>query len=167
MVLAKVGFSGFALIASMSARRSARAASSAGPKCAGSTRSNGGTPSYGPVQGASNGLAAWVVSAAASTAGIMAQARSRAESWNGRRASRPWRSASGDDVHPAASEAAHVAPARGHQVVRGAVAVDVAHAGGVEAERLAGDAAGEGAQHSPVLAGEDVDLAARRRPARV
>lgn len=56
-VFAKVGGAGFAAIAAISPRWSRIAASSAGAKCAGAMRPNGGRP-YGAVQGSSSGLAA-------------------------------------------------------------------------------------------------------------
>src|ERR1700737_1727 len=58
MVLSKVAREGLAAICSISSRLSAIAASSAGFKSATWKPPKGGTPPQGPVQGASNGLAA-------------------------------------------------------------------------------------------------------------
>ena len=56
MVLSKVGAAGFLAMPSISARFSAIAASSAGPRSLTLNRPNGGTPPHGPVQGASSTL---------------------------------------------------------------------------------------------------------------
>src|SRR5688500_20051554 len=58
IVFSKVGGDGSFAMRSTSARFSAIDASSAGPRCSGRALSNGGTPAYGPDQGASNGFAA-------------------------------------------------------------------------------------------------------------
>ena len=55
-VFSKVGASVPATMASISRRCSASAASNAPGKCSGAMRSHGGTPPYGPAQGAINGL---------------------------------------------------------------------------------------------------------------
>jgi hypothetical protein len=61
MVFSKPGGAGSFAMRSTSARFSVMAASSAGPRCSGRARSNGGTPPNGPSQGASSGFAAVVV----------------------------------------------------------------------------------------------------------
>ena len=55
MVLAKVGAAGSEVIAASSASRSARPAVNAAGNAAGTALSQGGTPPYGPVHGASSG----------------------------------------------------------------------------------------------------------------
>jgi hypothetical protein len=74
IVLSNVGFAGSLAIFSTSASSSAIAASSAGAKSATFTRSNGGTPPYGPAHGASSAAPGAVASAGFAPAAVATSA---------------------------------------------------------------------------------------------